>query len=155
MITIERSAEIEAAPDKIWNFISDFGNWKRLTETKLMLSKRSNDFHMAQDMSPGVGAVVVMEGKHISMDWMIREWEPNQKLSVAAEEKRRLASYNIAVAIAITPKTSLTTQGDIRFDFEPIGGLLNLAASIFPYEKNFEKKVDDILNNLKTAVLAP
>ncbi len=152
MITVTQSADIDAPPQKIWDHIADFNNWRQFTAAKLRFTKLYHDFRLAPGCAAGAGATVVMRRRNVNVSWTITDWAPPLKLAMIARERHLLGSFDWSLTITVSARTSLTTRVDIRFDFEPVGRLTNSLLGFFDAEKSFQEKAQEMLKRLKAAL---
>ena len=108
MPSTESSTIIEAPTQRIWDYVSDFGNWEHFTTRYGLLSVKRQSFRLSEDCVAGENATVIVTSNGSSLPWTITAWNPLQEISLFTECCGWLKRY--ASAITITVPSGATGQ---------------------------------------------
>ncbi|MCX5795691.1 MAG: SRPBCC family protein [Elusimicrobia bacterium] len=168
MPACEKYLDIEASPQRIWDFISDFSNWGKALEIGSPLRPSfplTCTFRLAEGSVPGENAVVVMSqdpdkygltrrgSRERPLAWRILEWVPLRSIALGTQRSGWILNYTAAMAFTIEPKGQLSTRVGFASDVETPGRLLQLLYSESRVQRNAEEQARNVLARLREAVL--
>jgi len=133
---IEKSIEIKAPIEKVWAFLTDFGNYpsfmKGVKKINYLTDKRSG---------VGVQTHWVMEssGQEIEWDGECTEWVENKKMSWHSTSEMKFSGHQL-----IEP-TETGTKLTLIMDYELPYSILGKIIDKLKVEKEFVKQVEESL----------
>jgi len=126
MPSTESSTIIEAPTQRIWDYVSDFGNWEHFTTRYGLLSVKRQSFRLSEDCVAGENATVIVTSNGSSLPWTITAWNPLQEISLFTECCGWLKRYASAITITIEHQTPLSARLTLRYEWIPINAAMSL-----------------------------
>ncbi len=126
MPSTESSTIIEAPAQRIWDYVSDFGNWEHFTTRYGLLSVKRQSFRLSEDCVAGENATVIVTSNGSSLPWTITAWNPLQEISLFTECCGWLKRYASAITITIEHQTPLSARLTLRYEWIPINAAMSL-----------------------------
>ncbi|MDD5628393.1 MAG: SRPBCC family protein [Elusimicrobia bacterium] len=165
MAACENYLDIDADPQRVWDFISDFGNWGKPLGIKSPLAANPDlnyTFRLPEGSVPGVDAWVVMSqdpdtygtmrrgSREKPLAWRILEWTPLNAIALGTERAGWFAKYTAAIAFTMEPLGQLSTRVGFASDLDSPGGLM--MQLLYPQsrlQKKAEEQAKAVLARLK------
>jgi len=145
---LEKSVEIKASPEKVWEMLAldRFVEW--LDECKS--SKYTSEVRTPKDKYK-VGASAHITEKHVEYDLEITESLENEKIAFRSKgmEKGRVKGPTMTLTYTLRP-VEQETKLTYAMDYEMPGGVLGKGLDKLFGAKHAEKGIEKSLDNLKS-----
>lgn len=151
MFIAERSTDIDAPVQKVWDYLVDFSHWGPLFPSRPGTKLSVNLLESQTLRGLGAGRSLRMaDDRGFVVEMAIKEFVAPKLLRVVAEGPPQPTD----IQFVISPKSASASQVGLRYALEIEGGLANWLLKITSFEKKWALQVDATLERLKSALQA-
>ena len=146
MVRIEKSVEIRAPPDRVWEMLAFDRMLEWMDEWKEV--KYISEIQTSKDKYE-VGTSAHVNEKHVEFDLEITESLENEKIVALSKSKGRMKGPDMTLTYTLKP-VEIGTKLTYTMEYEMPGGIIGRTLGKLAGDKHAEKGVEDSVNNLKS-----
>lgn len=146
MTRIEKSVDIRASPEKVWEMLAFDRMLEWMDEWKEV--KYTSEIHTPEDKHR-VGTAAHVNEKHVEFDLEIMESLKNEKIAALSKSKGRMKGPDMTLTYTLKP-VEIGTKLTYTMEYEMPGGIIGRTLGKLAGDKHAEKGVENSVNNLKS-----